>query len=105
MDVALFEQFLLDAGFNAFAKEGAVRQDDGAATAVTQQVDDEHQEQVGGFFGAVSGREIFLSAVLFHAAEGWVGHYDIHAIAGGVTGVRFGEGVVVADVDRHFDAV
>jgi len=56
-----------------------------------QQMDDEHEEKVGGFLGAVGGGEIIFGAILFHPAEGRIGDDDIHAVIGGVAGVSFGE--------------
>jgi hypothetical protein len=105
VQVALGEQFLLDAGFDAFAKERAVGQHNRAASAVFDQVHDEDEEQVGGFAGADGGGEILLDAILLHAAERRVGDDDIHAVFRAVIAERSGEGVVVADLAGHFDAV
>ena len=97
VQVALLQQFLLDARLDAFAEQRAVGQHDGAAATLAQEMDNEHEEKVGGFLGAIGGGKILLGAVLFHAAERRVGHDDVHAVVGGVTGVGPGKRVVVAD--------
>ncbi len=105
MKVALGEQLLLDAGLDAFAEESAIGQDQPGPAAGLEELHDEHEEQVGGLAGAEIGREVRLDAVLLHAAEGRVGDDDVHALLRSLVAQGAGEGVVVADVGGHVDAV
>ena len=66
---------------------------------------DEHQEQVSRFLGAHVGRKALLDARLLDAAEGRVGQHHVHPLGGAVVAQRAGQGVVVADVAGHLDAV
>ena len=50
-------------------------------------------------------REVVLDAVFFHAAEGRIGDDHIDAVLGAVVAQRASQGVVVADLRGHVDAV
>ncbi len=96
VQVALGQQLLFDAGFDAFAKQGAVGQHQGGAAVDFEDVFDEHQKQVGRFFGAHVGGEALLDAGLFNAAKGRVGEHHVHPVGLAVVAQRAGQGVVVA---------
>src|SRR3546814_7526575 len=66
---------------------------------------DLHDEQVCGLAGAERGREAVLDAVLFHAAERRVGDDDFHPLLRPPADQRPRQGVVVAHVQRHIDAL
>ena len=99
------EQLFLDPRFDPFAEQRAVGQDDRAASAVLQQVHDQHQEQVGGFAGLKRLGEVHFDAVLFHAAERRIGDDHVDAILRAVVAQRSAERVVVADLRGYLDAV
>jgi len=105
VEVALGEQGFLDAGLDAFAEESAVGQNESGAAAGLENLHQEHEKEVGGFAGAELGGEIGLDAVLFHAAEGRVGDDDIHALFRSPVAQGASQGVVVADVGGHVNAV
>ena len=105
MQVALLQQLLFDAGFNAFAKQGAVRQHQRGTALVFKQVLDEHQKQVGRLFGAHVGGKVVFGAGLFHAAKRRVGDDDVHTVGGAIVAQRAGEGVVMGDLAGHFYAM
>ena len=105
VQVALGEEGFLDAGFDAFAEEGAVGQHEAGAAAGLQDLHEEHEEEVGGLAGAKIGGEVGLNAVFFHAAEGRVSDDHSHALLRAPVAQRAGEGVVVADVGGDVDAV
>ena len=105
VQVALGEEGFLDARLDAFAEEGAVGQHEAGAAAGLEDLHEEHEEEVGGLAGAELGGEVGLDAVLLHAAEGRVGDDDVHALLRAPVAQRAGEGVVVADVGGHVDAV
>ena len=73
VQVALGEQLFLDAAFDAFTEQEAVRKHHGSAAALFQQVHDQHQKQVSRFAGTEGGREVGFDTVLFHATERRVG--------------------------------
>ena len=99
------EQRFLDAGLDAFAEEGAVGQHEAGAAAGLEELHEEHEEEVGGLAGAELGGEVGLDAVLLHAAEGRVGDDDVDALLRAPVAQGAGQGVVVADVGGHVDAV
>ena len=105
VEVALGEEFFLDAGLDAFAEERAVGEDDGGAPAGSQQPHDERQEKIGGLAGLELLREIALNTVLLAPAEGWIGEDDVHPVGLDIADVGPGEGVVVADEGGIVDAV
>jgi hypothetical protein len=105
VQVALLQQLFFDAAFDAFAKQGAVGQHQGGAAVGFEDVLDEHQKQVGRFFGAHVGGVALFDAGLFHAAKGRVGEHHVHAVGLGVVAQGAHQGVVVADVAGHLDAV
>ncbi len=105
VQVALFQQVLLEPGLDAFAKQRAVRQHDGGATAGLEQTDDERQKQIGGFLGAEVRGEVASRCRPPPAAEGRIGEDDVHAVAVAVADIGPGQGVVVADEAGVLDAV
>lgn len=105
VEMAFFHEVLLEPGFHALAEEEAIGQDDGGASVVFEQLDDERHEEVGGLAGAVGGGEVVFDAVLLGAAEGRVGDDDLDPVLLAVVLVGAAEGVVVADVGRGVDAV
>jgi len=70
-----------------------------------QQVDDQGDEEIGGLPGAEGSGEIVLDAVLFHAAEGGIGHDDVDPVPVRIVPQGAGQGVVVPDVGGRVDAV
>ena len=105
MQVALGQQLFFDAGFDALAKQGAVGQHQGGAATGLQDVFDEHQKQVGRFFGANVCRKALFNARLFHAAKGRVGQDHVHPVGGGVVAQGAGQGVIVPDGAGHLNAM
>ncbi len=105
VEVALGEEGFLDAGLDAFAEEGAVGQHESGAAAGLEDLHQEHEEEVGGLAGAELGRVVGLDAVLLHAAEGWVGDDDIHALLRAPVAQWAGKRVVVTNVRGDIDAV
>ena len=105
VQVALFQQGLLEAGLHAFAEQKAIGQDHGGAALVLEQLDDEGHEQVRRFARAQVGGEVVLDAVFFHAAKRRVGDDDVDAVRVAVVFVGAGQSVVVADVGGRVDAV
>ena len=97
--------FFLIAGLDALAEQRAVGQHDRCPAAVLQQFHDEHEEEVGGLAGAELGGEVALDPVLLHPTERGVGEDDVDLVRLAVVAQGPGEGVVVADVARHLDAV
>lgn len=105
VEVALRKQVLFQAGFDAFAEEGAVGQDHGGAALGPEQADDEGQEQIGRLSGLEVLREVGLDAVFLAPAEGGIGEDDVHPVGFAVADVGPGQRVVVADEGGVVDAV
>ncbi len=105
VQIALGEQGFLDAGFDAFAEERAIRQHESGAAAGLEDLHEEHEEEVGGLAGAELGGVVGLDAVLLHATERRVGDDAVHALLRAPVAQGTGEGVVVADVGGDVDAV
>jgi len=105
VEVAVGEELFLDAGLHAFSEEGAIGQDESGAATGLEELHDEDEEEVGGLAGAEIGGKVGLDAVFLHAAEGWVGGDEVHALLRAPIAERAGEGVVVADVGGNIDAV
>lgn len=53
VEVALRQEYLLDPGLDAFAKEGAVREDDGCPASVFEEMHDQDEEEIGSLPGLV----------------------------------------------------
>jgi len=102
--VALLQQMFLQPRLDAFAKQRAIRQDDGGAAAIPQQAHDQRQKQVCGFLGA-EGRKIVFDAVFLAPAKGRVGEHDIDALILAPGNQRAGERVIVAYEARVLDAM
>ncbi len=105
MQVALFEQVLLEPGLDALAEQAAVGQDHGSTATGLEQAYEEGEKQVRGFLGAEVRREVGLDTVLLFAAEGRVGEDDVHPVSLAVADVGPGQGVVVAHEAGVLDAV
>ncbi len=105
VQVALAEQLFLDPRFDAFAEQRAVGQDNGGTAVVPEQFDDQHEEEIGGFLGTHVGGEVGFGAGFLGAAEGRIGQDDINLITRAIVDQRARQGVVVADLAGHFNAV
>jgi len=105
VEVAVGEELFLDAGFDAFAKEGAIGQGESGAATGLEDLHDEDEEEVGGLAGAEVGGVVRLDAVFLHAAEGGIGGDDVDTLLRAPIAERAGEGVAVADVGGDVDAV
>jgi len=105
VQVALGQQLFLDATLDAFTEEKAVGQHHRSAATVFEQLHDQHQEEIGGFAGAEGGGEVSFDAVFFHATERRVGDNAVDPLFRAPADQRTGQGVVVADLVRHLDAV
>ena len=103
--VALGQKLFVDGGLHAFAKQCAVGQHQCGAAIGFKDVFDEHQKQVGRFFGAYIGRKAMLDARLFDAAKGRVGQDHVYPVGWRLVTQRAAQGVVVANQAGHFDAV
>ncbi len=85
MEVELAQEFFLDGDFGIIgAEEKAVGQDDGAAAVLLETVEDEGDEEIGGFAAAEIGREVLLDAVFLAAAVRWIHEDDVEAVGVGV---------------------
>jgi hypothetical protein len=68
-------------------------------------VHDQHQKQVCRFAGAEGGGEVGFDAVFFHATKRRVGHDHSPPGLWAPTDEGAGQGVVMADLVGHLDAV
>ncbi len=107
MQVALLHEQLLHLGLHAFAKEGAIRQDDGSTPAFDREelFHDEDEEHVCRLTGANVRGVVIAHAVVLHAAEGWIGDDATDALGELPVVPARGEGVAVLDHAGHVDAV
>jgi len=103
--VALVHEPLFDAGGDAVAEEGSVRENNSSSAAGLEEMDDEIEEEIGCLGGAEGGREVGVDAVFFFSTEGGIGDDDIYPVLGAVVAGGTGQGVVVADVGRNLDTV
>ena len=105
VEVALLHQVFFESGFDAFAEQGAVGEDDCGASARLEQSDDQGEKQVRGFLGAKVRGEVALDTVFFLAAEGRIGQHHVYALFLFPPDVGPGQGVVVANETGVFNAV
>src|SRR5690606_9848681 len=80
VQIAVFQQFLADTLFDAIAGQGTIRQDNGGAATVLEQMDHQDQEQVRRFLGAVGLREVVLVIVGNHTTKGRIGDDHVYPI-------------------------
>src|SRR6185312_11016788 len=105
VEVALAEEFFLDASLDALPEEGAVWQNNPRPAAGLQHAHDEDEKEIGGLAGAELTGEVGFDAVLLHAAERRVGDDDVDVFLRLPVGKRARQGIVVADIGGDVDAV
>ena len=105
MQVAFLKQLFLDACLHAFAEQRAVRQNDGAASSVFQEMRNKDKEQVCCLPCAVCCGEIGFDAVLLHASERRICDYDVHTLRRAIIAKRSCKGIIVPYLGRHLDAM
>ncbi|MCY1356411.1 hypothetical protein D9M69_428620 [compost metagenome] len=66
---------------------------------------DQHKEKVGGLAGTKRGGEVGLDAVFFHPTERRVGDDAVDPLTRPPADQRATQGIVVADLAGHLDAV
>ena len=105
VEVALLQQVFLEPRLDAFAEEGAVRQDHCGAAAGFEKAHDEGKEEIRRLACLEVFGKVGLDAVFLSPAEGRIGEDDIHPVRLGVADIGAGQGVVMADEGWVVDAV
>ena len=102
VQVELGQQFMLDPGTNAIAKQRAIGNDHPrpatflrSRPSPPQLPHDELQEQQSRFRGLLVGGEVASNARLFFTAKGWIGQDDVHPIPVADLGQFDGQAVAI----------
>lgn len=105
MEVAIGEEFFLDAGRDAFSEKESVWQYHSRASSRFQNRHNEHKEEERRFRRLELGGEIMDDAGFYLASERRIGNDRVDRIVRSVVFERPRQGIVVPEVRRAFDPV